>query len=90
MILVSYDITDDKLRTKFSKFLMKSGGIRLQYSLYEFNNSTRMLNNVRESITNEFSKKFTPDDSVVIFTASNGNVEKFGNAIHRDKDLLVF
>ena len=46
--------------------------------------------NVRESITNEFSKKFTPDDSVVIFTASNENVEKFGNAIHRDKDLLVF
>lgn len=32
MIIISYDISDTKLRTKFSKFLMKSGGIRLQYS----------------------------------------------------------
>ena len=37
MIIISYDISDTKLRTKFSKFLMKSGGIRLQYSVYEFN-----------------------------------------------------
>lgn len=90
MILVSYDITDNKLRTKFAKFLIKNGGIRLQFSLYEFNNISRVLDNVKEIIKNEFLKKFTPDDSVMIFTAANEKVEKFGNAIHRDKDLLVF
>ena len=37
--------------------------------------------NVRESITNEFSKKFTPDDSVVIFTASNENAVFSDNSI---------
>lgn len=90
MIIISYDIRDDKLRSKFSKFLMKNGGIRLQFSLYEFNNSSRILNNVREKIAVVFSKKFSPDDSVCIFSVANDKVEKYGNAIHRDKDLLVF
>lgn len=56
MILVSYDITDNKLRTKFAKFLIKNGGIRLQFSLYEFNNTSRVLDNVKEKIKNEFLK----------------------------------
>lgn len=90
MILVSYDIQDDRLRARFAKFLMRSGAIRLQYSLYELNNSSRMLDNVKQAIVKEFSKTFSSDDSVVIFTASNERVEKFGNAIHRDRDLLVF
>ena len=32
MIIVSYDITDDKMRTNFSKMLKKNGAIRLQFS----------------------------------------------------------
>ena len=38
MLIVSYDISDDKLRGKFAKFLM-SYAIRLQYSVYEIKNS---------------------------------------------------
>ena len=34
MIVVSYDISDDKLRTKFSKYLSRFGH-RLQYSVFE-------------------------------------------------------
>lgn len=45
MIVVSYDISDDKLRTKFSKYLSKFGH-RLQYSVFEIDNSTRILNNI--------------------------------------------
>lgn len=90
MIIISYDISDQKLRTRFSKFLMKNGGIRLQYSVYEFNNSNRILDNVKERIRSKFRPYFTADDSIVIFSASNEKVEKYGNAIHRDKDLLVF
>lgn len=89
MIIISYDIKDTKLRAKFSKFLMKSGGIRLQFSVYEFNNTNRYLEIVKERIKNDFSTKFTADDSVVVFIAANEKVEKYGNAIHRDKDLLV-
>lgn len=84
MIIISYDISDTKLRTKFSKFLMKSGGIRLQYSVYEFNNTNRMIENVKEKIRIHYCPLFCNDDSVVLFTATKENVEKYGNAIHRE------
>lgn len=58
-------------------------------SVYEFNNTNRYLEILKEHITTDFISKFTADDSVVVFTASNEKVEKYGNAIHRDKDLLV-
>ena len=35
MIIVSYDIKDDKIRTKFAKMLCANGAIRLQFSVYE-------------------------------------------------------
>ena len=33
MIIVSYDISNTKLRTRFSKMLLKNGGIQLQFSV---------------------------------------------------------
>ena len=41
MLLVSYDISDDKLRTHFAKFLSKYG-YRLQYSIFEISNSPKI------------------------------------------------
>lgn len=32
MFVISYDIKDDKVRTRFSKMLTRNGAIRLQYS----------------------------------------------------------
>lgn len=32
MVIISYDISDNKLRTKFNKYIRKFGG-RLQYSV---------------------------------------------------------
>ena len=46
MLVVSYDIKDDKLRTKFLKMLTKNGAVRLQYSVYEINNTERVMNNL--------------------------------------------
>ena len=89
MIIISYDISDTKLRTKFSKFLMKNGGIRLQYSVYEFNNTNRMIENVKDKIRIHYCPLFCHDASVVLFTATKENVEKYGNGIHRDIDLVV-
>ena len=90
MLIICYDIKDDKLRNKFTKMLLKNGCIRLQYSVYEFNNTSRMMDNIRENIRSNFHKKFTADDSVVIFESINSKVEKYGNAIHRDKDVVFF
>jgi len=88
MIIVSYDIKDDKIRTKFAKMLRSQGAIRLQFSVYEVNNTQRIIDNIKLNILGKFSKLFTGADSVLIFDAPNAKVEKFGNAIHRDKDVV--
>lgn len=90
MLIISYDIKDDKLRSNFSKMLVKNGCIRLQFSVYEFNNTKRMIDNIKENIEHFYSKKFTPDDSVVIFDVNIEKTIKYGNAIHRDKDIVFF
>ena len=66
MILVSYDISNDKVRTKFAKFLSKFG-FRLQYSVFEIHNSEAVLSNIENEIQNVYMKAFTEEDSVIIF-----------------------
>ena len=51
MIIISYDISDDKLRTKFSKYLSRFGH-RIQYSVFEIENSNKLLNNIICDIEN--------------------------------------
>lgn len=89
MIIVSYDITDDKMRSNFSKMLKSNGAIRLQYSVYEVRNTKRIMDNLIAKIE-AYSKHFTPDDSVVIFEIDADKLTKYGNAIHRDQDIVYF
>lgn len=51
MIIISYDISDDRKRSKFSKYI-KHFGHMLQYSVYEIDNSERILNNIIADINN--------------------------------------
>lgn len=88
MLVISYDISDDRLRAKFSKMLMKYGAIRLQYSVYEVNNTDRVVNNLIVVIEETFAKKFDGGDSVIIFDVSTVKLKKYGNALHRDKDII--
>lgn len=88
MIIISYDIKDDKIRTKFAKMLRSKGAIRLQFSVYEVNNTQRIIDNIITNIMDKYSKMFSGADSVIIFDAPNAKVQKFGNAIHRDKDVV--
>ena len=87
MIVVSYDIADDKLRSRFSKMLTKNGAVRLQYSVYELVNTKRVVDNLMLKI-DAFSKHFTGSDSVVVFDVSKENLKKYGNAIPRDQDVV--
>ena len=64
------------------------GAIRLQFSVYEVNNTQRIIDNIKVNIVDKFSKLFTGADSVLIFDAPNAKVQKFGNAIHRDADIV--
>ena len=64
------------------------GAIRLQFSVYEVNNTQRIIDNIKVNIVDKFSKLFTGADSVLIFDAPNAKVQMFGNAIHRDADIV--
>lgn len=88
MIIISYDIKDDKIRAKFAKMIRSHGAVRLQFSVYEVNNTRRVIENIKLNIVEKFSKIFTGADSVLIFDANNDSVIKYGNAIHRDKDVV--
>ena len=89
MIIISYDISDDKMRTNFSKMLKKHGAIRLQFSVYEAVNTKRIIENLVAKIES-YSKHFTADDSVIIFDVDVDKLTKYGYAIHRDQPIVYF
>ena len=89
MILISYDIRSDKLRTNFSHYLQKYGH-RIQYSVYEIDNSQRILGNIMLDIKNIYEKKFGQEDSVIIIeTGASSKITKFGNAKNSDSDFVI-
>ncbi len=89
MFLVSYDISDDKLRTKFARDLSKYG-FRLQYSLFQINNSEHLLDNFINILENKYSSKFSQSDSVLIIRLNpNCKIDKYGYAKNEDSDYFV-
>ena len=87
MIIVSYDISDDKTRNRFAKMLAKQGAIRLQFSVYEVHNTQRIVENLKVKIES-FSKQFTMGDSVIVFEVDKNTMLKYGRAIHRDQPIV--
>ena len=89
MLLVSYDISNDKVRTKFSKFLSKFG-FRLQYSVFEIDNSDIVLSNIEKEIQNVYMRAFTEEDSVIIFNMSETCRKTcYGYAKNEETDYFV-
>ena len=89
MLIVAYDIHDDKLRTKFSTFLKKFG-FRLQYSVYKIKNSPKILQNIIIEIEHKYEPKFSQADSVIIFNLSkNCKIHNFGYASNEDDDIIT-
>ena len=70
--------------------LRSQGVIRLQFSVYEVNNTRRVIDNIKLKIASTFGKLFSGADSVLIFSVPNDSVQKFGNAIHRDTEVVYF
>lgn len=87
IIIVAYDISDNKLRTRFSKFLEKYG-VRVQFSVFEIKNSTRVLDIVTNGIELKFKHKFEPGDSIYIFKANHGDTIRYGSANLLDNNLI--
>jgi len=92
MLILSYDFSNDRARTKFSKFLDKFGR-RFQYSVYEIHNSPRVLQNIKTEIELNYKKHFTGADSIVIFQICEGDkkrVARYGYAKNEDKEVVIF
>ena len=92
MLLVTYDISNDKKRTRFAKFLSQYGD-RIQYSVFKIRNSKRLLNIIRTNIEKKYAKDFSPEDTVYIFNmceGCNSKVLKYGYAVYEDKDVVYF
>lgn len=88
MLLVSYDISDTKLRTKFSRFLSQYG-YRLQLSVFKIKNSNRILDIILSSVETDFAGKFAESDSVIIFRLSKQCKQfTYGHAKHMDDDII--
>jgi len=89
MLIVSYDIADDKLRGRFAKYLKKFG-YRLQYSVFQVKNSKRILDNITTEINTSFGKQFEQTDSVIIFHLSQQCKKYcFGYAVNDDDELII-
>ena len=92
MLYISYDFSDDKVRTQFSKFLKKYGR-KVQYSVYEIRNSQRVLQNILTEIECRYSQKFRGSDSIIIVPISDADqkkVIKYGYSGNDDEDVLFF
>lgn len=87
VIIVTYDISNNKTRTKFSKFLERYG-VRVQFSVYEIQNSQRVLDIVKNAVEAKFSDLFESGDSVYIFKANHNDTIRYGSASLLDNDLI--
>ena len=88
MLIVSYDISNDKVRTKFAKYLQRFGR-RLQLSVFEIENSRRILKNILIEIENRYKPLFTGADSILIFELTPSNkIYRYGYAVNEEKEIL--
>ncbi len=82
-------ITDGVCHTKFSKYLSRFGD-RLQYSVFEIDNSPRIVDNIVNDLKNRYEKLFSQQDSVIIFKLSSScEVLRFGYAKNDEKDFII-
>lgn len=92
MILISYDIQNNKTRSHLSKFLKKFGR-KIQYSVYEIKNSQRILTNILTELELKYSKKFHQADSVIIFTVCatcQQKIKRYGYSSNDQKEVIIF
>ena len=89
MILISYDIANDKLRTQFSKFLQKYGN-RMQFSVYKIQNSKRLLDIIKNEIDTVFKNLFGQTDSVLIIeTSENCKISKYDILKKEEREIII-
>ncbi len=65
-------------------------GNRLQYSFFQIDNSSRIIDNIIQNLKNNFEKKFTQEDSAMLFKLSSScEIIRFGYAKNDEKDFFI-
>lgn len=63
-------------------------GHQIQYSVFEIDNSKRIVDNIVNDLTNTFEKRFSQSDSVYIFKMSSScEVLRYGYAKNEENDF---
>ncbi len=92
MLIISYDFSSNRVRARFSKFLEKHGR-RIQYSVFEIRNSSRVLQNILDEIELKYQKQFSGADSILIFQVCRGcrgKVLRYGYAKNEETEIVFF
>ncbi|MBB4079752.1 CRISPR-associated endonuclease Cas2 [Lewinella aquimaris] len=65
--LISYDISDNNLRLKAAKFILRAGGYRIQHSVFMGTFSKSILLKLEEELLLISNlPRWTPDDSLLL------------------------
>jgi len=86
-IIVCYDISNNKVRTKFSNFLANYG-VRLQMSVFELDHSSRLLKVIEEKIKHYFEPQFESGDSIFIFYTDLNKAIRYGSSTHINNGII--
>jgi CRISPR-associated protein Cas2 len=91
-LFISYDFSNNKTRTQFSKFLLKYGR-RIQLSVFEIRNSQNYRDKIILEINKKWKPKFTGLDTIWLWELSDvdasKNIHKYGFAAFEDSDVLM-
>jgi CRISPR-associated protein Cas2 len=90
MLIITYDFSENKIRTQFHKFLKKYGRA-LQFSVFEIKNSSRLLNIILNEIEKKYKPKFTLADSILIIPISKADEKKvirYGYSATEEKEIV--
>ena len=93
-LFVTYDISNNRLRTQVSKYLMRHGR-RLQKSVIEIDNvETKVIKELTTGIKTNFQYRLKNTDSILIINtgkAGETKIKRIGTSIKKTKpNRLVF
>lgn len=92
MLIISYDFSHTKTRTKFHKFLKKHGR-PIQYSVFEIKNSRRILDIIKSEVDTKYKPKFTMADSIIIIPISKHDqtkIVRYGGSVQEEQPIVWF
>lgn len=66
LMIISYDVSDDKKRAKLAKYLAQFGS-RIQYSVFKIEQAQRFLTTLIAELQEKIIVTLDPSDSVYVF-----------------------